>query len=126
MRATNLKTEYIKNPLGIDVSHPRLFWNCEDGLKQTAYRVVAESDGTVVWDSGKVDSDRMAGIVYPHALVSRQRVNWKVMLWDENDRAGDWSDDAFFEMGLLDAEDWQAGWITGNYKVNRKERYPVD
>ena len=29
-------------------------------------------------------------------------------------------------MGLLSAEDFTAKWITGNYKVNKKKRYPVD
>ncbi len=126
MRAVNLKTEYLRNPLGIDVSHPRLFWTCEGGIAQTAYRVLAESGGTTVWDSGRVESARMTGIRYPNALESRQRVTWKVMLWDEHDAAGEWSEPAFFEAGLLRAFDWDAKWITGNYRVNRKHRYPVD
>lgn len=29
-------------------------------------------------------------------------------------------------MGLLDAHNWKAKWITGNYKVKKSERYPVD
>ncbi|MBQ6358007.1 MAG: family 78 glycoside hydrolase catalytic domain, partial [Clostridia bacterium] len=38
---------------------------------------------------------------------------------------GDWAQ-AFFEMGLLTKDDWTAQWITGDYRPNRKERYPVD
>ena len=102
MKGINLKTEYLRNPRGIDVSSPRLFWNCEDGVVQTGYRILAETDRAVVWDSGKVDSSQMTGSPYPETLSSRQRVNWKVMLWDENGEAGDWSEAAFFEMGLLD------------------------
>ena len=31
MRAINLKTEHMRNPLGIDVREPYLTWNCLDG-----------------------------------------------------------------------------------------------
>ena len=37
MKATRLRTEYLENPIGIDMAKPRLFWNCEGGEKQTAY-----------------------------------------------------------------------------------------
>lgn len=126
MKAIRLRTEYLHDPLGIDIAHPRFFWNCEGGVKQTAYRIVAECGGSVVWDSGKVESHRMTGIVYPGVLKSRRRIDWKVMLWDEQGEPGDWSDSAFFETGLLDPGDWHAKWITGNYKVKKSERYPVD
>ena len=56
MKAINLKTEYLENPLGIDIRKPRLMWNCEGGVKQTAYRIVAQSENKTVWDSGKVAS----------------------------------------------------------------------
>jgi len=126
MRAIRLKTEYLIDPIGIDVTEPRLFWNCEGGVKQTAYQIVAEVDGKIVWDSGRVESGRMTHIPYGGALASRTRVGWKVRLWDENGEEGPWSEPAFFEMGLLRPEDWSARWITGNYRPRRKERYPVD
>lgn len=31
MKAINLKTEYLVNPIGIDIKNPRLMWNCEGG-----------------------------------------------------------------------------------------------
>ncbi|MBQ7737946.1 MAG: family 78 glycoside hydrolase catalytic domain [Oscillospiraceae bacterium] len=119
MRAIRLKTEYLRDALGIDLSHPRLMWNCEGGVRQTAYQIVTEN-----WDSGKVDSSSMQA-VYPKELRSRERVNWRVRLWDENGEPGEWSG-AFFETGLLDKADWTAKWITGGYTPNKKERYPVD
>ena len=125
MKAINLKTEYLNNPIGIDIQRPRLMWNCEGGKKQTAYRIVAISAMITVWDSGKVQSDSMR-VIYPQKLLSRQRVEWKVQLWDENDDVGDLSETAFFETGLLSADDWKAKWISGNYRVNKKTRYPVD
>ena len=126
MKAIRLRTEYLKDPLGIDITSPRLFWNCEGGIAQTAYQIVAVVDGATAWDSGKVASPQMARIPCPVEAVSRRRVTWKVRLWDENDLAGEWSESAFFEWGLLKPADWQAKWITGNYRVDKQRRYPVD
>lgn len=36
MNAIRLKTEYLKNPIDIDIVKPRLFWNCAGGTQQTA------------------------------------------------------------------------------------------
>ena len=124
MKAINLRTEYLINPIGIDIQNPRLFWNCEGGKKQTAYRIIAVSDGKEVWDSGKVKSSSMRA-EYPQPPKSRQKVEWSVTLWDENDKEGE-SASAEFEYGLLNASDWQAKWISGNYRVNKRRRYPVD
>ncbi len=68
----------------------------------------------------------MTHIPYGGKVTSRIRIEWKVRLWDEGDEAGDWSEPAVFEMGLLHISDWKAKWITGNYRVDKKQRYPVD
>lgn len=125
MKAIRLRTEYLKNPIGIDMQHPRLFWNCEGGKKQTAFQVIAVTDGITVWDSGKTPSGSMYAD-YPEKLVSMQRVCWRIRLWDENGAPAEWSQEAFFEMGLLSPSDWRARWIAGDYLVRRKQRYPVD
>ena len=116
MRAIRLRTEYLNDPIGVDFKHPRLQWNVEGGVKQTAYQIVAEN-----WDSGKVETSSMQA-VYPKGLHDRERVCWRVRVWDENGEPGPWSE-AFFERGI---SSWEAKWITGNYAVNKKERYPVD
>lgn len=116
MKAIRLRTEYLENPIGIDIPHPRLMWICEGGVKQTAYQIVTEK-----WDSGRIVSSSMHAD-YPISLSSRERVNWRIRLWDENDQPGEWSE-AFFEMGI---SSWKAQWITGNYKPKKKKRYPVD
>lgn len=116
MRAIRLRCEYLNDPIGVDFTHPRLMWNVEGGVKQTAYRIVTEK-----WDSGKVASSAMHAD-YPKALSDRERVSWRVCLWDENDEAGDWRE-AFFETGI---SAWQAQWITGDYAPKKNRRYPVD
>ena len=126
MRAVLLRAEYLQEPVGIDIVRPRLSWNCEDGIKQSAYQIVAKVNDEIVWNSGKVFSSTMTHIIYEgRALKSRERVSWSVKLWDENGNGGK-NSHSFFEMGLLDASDWKSKWITGNYKVKKSERYPVD
>ena len=126
MRAVRLRTEYLRNPIGVDIRRPRLSWNCEGGIRQTAYQIIAKVNGETVWNSGKMESSTMTHIPYAgRELHSGERVYWSVKLWDENGEGGEISH-SFFETGLLDAADWKAKWITGNYKVNKKERYPVD
>ena len=89
MKAVNLRTEYLRNPLGIDITTPRLYWNCEGGSKQTAYQIIAKVNGKTVWNSGKVESSSMTHIPYAgRTLNSRERVHWSVKLWDENGMGG--------------------------------------
>ena len=128
MKAIRLRTEYMKNPMGLDIKCPRLFWNCEDGITQTAYQILAkDEDGNLLWDTGMVESGKMTHIPYEgKSLKSRDLVFWQVRVWDENGVEGPWSDVAFFEMGLMEASDWKADWMTGDYKPKKKERYPVD
>lgn len=118
---TSLRCEYRPNPLGIDVTLPRLSWQMQTdrpSARQIAYRVRAARDPALLntgnadlWDSGRVDSDQSVHVVYAgQPLQSRQRVHWSVTVWDETGSAAQ-SETAWFEMGLLQRCDWQAGWI---------------
>ncbi len=123
MIAIRMRTEGLINPIGIEAEVPNLFWNCQGGQKQTAYQIYAADDsGNVLWDSGKLKSDVMRKRWGGDPVPPKTKVIWKVRLWDENDAVGEWMG-AFFETGI---EDWSASWITGDYKVNKKERYSVD
>lgn len=124
MKAINVKTEYMKNPVGIGAKNPRIMWNCDGGQKQTAYCIDAVVDGKA-WSSGKVESGSMRAD-FGGALKSRSAVRFKIRLWDEKGNEGEWSDENTFETGLLEKTDWQAKWISGGYKVDKKKRYPVD
>lgn len=127
MRAIKLQTEFLANPIGIDSVEPRLLWNCEGGILQSAYRIIAQNENReVLWDSGKVKSNSMRAKYAGKPLRSRDSVTWQVHLWDENDCADEPSELANFELGLISPSDWKAHWITGNYRPNRKKRYPVD
>ena len=118
----NLHTEYLPNPVGMDILSPRLSWQMKKdkrGARQTAYRIMAATSEDLLaaetpdlWDSGKIESDRSNQVVYNgKALKSRLKVFWKVKIWDENKKKSVWSKTAEWEMGLLTLGEWQAKWI---------------
>jgi alpha-L-rhamnosidase len=120
-----LRCEYKTDPLGIDVLHPRLSWqvvSADRGVKQTAYQIRAaktrdqlEKNQDLLWNTGRIDSDQSIHVIYKGKdLRSGQRVYWQVRVWDNKGNQTLWSQPQFWEMGLLDAGDWQANWIQPN------------
>ena len=126
MKAIRLKTDYLHSPLGLGNPTPRFYWNCDGGKAQTAYRIVCKRENRVIWDSGKVSACSMTHIPYGgEALRSRDVVQWIVTLWDEENNPGEPAESSF-EMGLLEADQWKAKWITGDYQPRKDKRYGVD
>ena len=129
---TRPRCELMTDPVGIDIAVPHLSWeiiSAKRGVRQTAYRIrVADtlsetaSGDTVVWDSGKVaDGESIHRPYEGPPMVSRKRYYWTVRIWDEADVATPWSPVAFWEMGLLTPEDWQARWIEPRQQPAQKE-----
>ncbi len=117
-----LRCEYMTDPLGIEKGNPRLSWVIRSGTRgqwQTAYQVmVAESpdeldnDEGRIWDSKKVKSGQSVQVTFQgKKLESTKRYYWKVRVWDKEHRRSVWSEPAFWEMGLLQPDDWKAKWI---------------
>ncbi|NOX65877.1 MAG: alfa-L-rhamnosidase, partial [Chlorobi bacterium] len=109
----DLKCEYLENPLGIDITTPRLSWQLKtekNNVSQKAYQILVSSDEAKLknnigdlWDTDKVISDQSIQIFYQGAkLESRQKVFWKVRIWDEGKEASKWSEIVSWEMALLD------------------------
>jgi alpha-L-rhamnosidase len=126
---TNLRCEYLSNPLGIEETKPRLSWqlgSAQRGQKQKAYRILAASspeklseDIGDLWDSGKVDSDQSLAVIYAgNPLHSRMQCFWKVKVWlalpesgCDKDGSLPWSKAANWSMGLLEQCQWKGRWI---------------
>ena len=125
MELIRLKTEYLTNPLGIDIVRPVLTWNVvsDDILSQSAFEIAYAVNGnskTVVKETSSMRYE------FEEELNSRDEVVWKIRVKNEK---GDWSsysEPQRFSIGLLHKEDWKAEWIRGNYEVSKKNRYPVD
>lgn len=126
MKAIRLKTEFLFEPVGIDIDRPRFFWNCQGGARQIAYEIAATAeDGRTLWESGRVESPSMRAHWGGKPVPPRTRVTWSVRLWDENNIPGERSS-ATFETGLPKGAPWRARWIAGDYDVDKRRRYPVD
>ena len=111
-------------PLDVDNPYPLLGWRMAETRspaadRQTAYQVqVADSERNLrrdrlIWDSGKVHSAVQSGVRYAgRTLASRERLVWRVRVWDADRRASHWSEPSSWEMGLLKQSDWGAArWI---------------
>ncbi|MFA9390228.1 MAG: family 78 glycoside hydrolase catalytic domain [Prolixibacteraceae bacterium] len=136
LNCSHLKTEYKENPVGISTTAPRLSWMLECDQKdvlQTAYRIICaskiedlEEKRELKWDSGKMNSEQSVHIEYQGVeLKSAEIIFWKVKIWNNKKEESDWSDVASWEMGLLDASDWHARWITSSISENPEVSTPA-
>ncbi|HKJ67190.1 MAG TPA: alpha-L-rhamnosidase N-terminal domain-containing protein, partial [bacterium] len=123
LAVTNLKCEYLKNPLGIDIPQPRLSWTVSSnlrGISQSAYRILVadnreflRDDTGNIWDSGEVSSAQSVNVVYDgEQLQSGDTYYWKVRIWNQDAEQSPWSEINTFHTGLLQPSDWEAEWIT--------------
>jgi alpha-L-rhamnosidase len=134
----DLRCEYLKDPLGIDVRQPRLYWRltakdpAARGLRQTAYRILVSSspaqlakDEGDLWDSGDMASDQSVHVVYAgRPLASRVPCFWKVRVRDQAGKLSAWSEPAHWSMGLLEPGDWEARWIGADAVFVRRPGWP--
>lgn len=126
-----LKTEYRKNPMGIDAKRPRFSWVLKSDRKnvyQKSYHIKASLDENfenLVWDSGVVESEDSIRVKYDGSeLTSGMRVYWKVAVSDGVEETI--SEPVWFEMGLLKPGDWKAKWIEPDQSdINIEEYKPV-
>ena len=123
----HLRCEYLVEPLGIDETSPRLSWQLETerrGARQLQYRILVASgpDWLVrgegdLWDTGWVESDRTAQIVYAgRPLTSRMTCHWCVEILDETGAFAR-STPSCWTMGLLEPAEWTAKWIAADPEI---------
>ncbi|WP_052508068.1 alpha-L-rhamnosidase [Sphingomonas hengshuiensis] len=120
LRIVDLRAEHVAALFGTEVPQPRLSWRIESedrGCAQAAYRIRAALDpdaldgGTLLWDSGMVESAASLDIRYGGPpLAATERLWWSVEIRTA-DGATARSAPAWIEAGLLSPEDWHAEWI---------------
>jgi len=133
----NLKCEYLSDPIAIKEQHPALSWQLASSQKansQKAYSIIVAGSPALLaqnkgdyWSTGKINSSNSTQVIYRgKALIPRQKVYWKVMIWDEKGRPSAWSAGASWSKGLSDA-DWTAKWIGQTIDENPNEpvTYPA-
>lgn len=118
----DLKCENLVNPLGIGSTLPGFSWKISsdrDGTRQKAYQLLVASDSALLneenadfWNSGRVRSSESVLVIYDgNELNSGSAGFWKVRMWDDKGAVSEWSDAAWFTVGLLENEDWNAEYI---------------
>jgi alpha-L-rhamnosidase len=99
------------------VRKPGLSWQIiGDGrsVMQGAYQVQAARNlndlkvGNLLWDSGKVVSDSTSIKYEGPEVQSSERIHWHVIVWGQDNQPSDWSEPAWWEMGLLEEKEWTA------------------
>lgn len=138
MKINQMRVQGLNCPLGISTRQPLLSYCLKEtghGDKcQSAFRLLAATtrellDNNIgdLWDSGIWRQRETFGIVYGgKKLQSRQRVYWKVMVWDEKDNCMGWSETSFWEMGLLEKKDWLGRWIgQGDARKDNNSNAPL-
>lgn len=122
----NLRTENLKEPLGLDATQPRFSWQLKtnaSNVMQSAYEIEVKHNNAVVWSSGKVNSDSSVFVAYKgKPLQGNQKYNWRVKVWDNTGKASAWSPVASFRMGILSPAGWKAKWIEPGYTEDDKWR----
>ena len=122
---SDVRTEGVSQPLGIEEAAPRFSWRYEAalqaprGFRQSACRIQVTSSleklsqgQADMWDSGKQAGSDSLNILYAgKPLQSATRYFWQVTGFDDAGKIYS-SQPQFFETGLLKAEDWSgAEWI---------------
>lgn len=127
---TDLRVNYMVEPIGLDSENPRFSWKMiapagSRGYSQTAYQIVVKDpDGNVTWDSGKVDSSVSVAIAYAGSdLQPATRYDWTVTVWDQNNNTAKAS--SWFETGLM-SRDGETNWDGAKWiYVNDQDRAPM-
>ncbi|RZF59491.1 alpha-L-rhamnosidase [Sphingobacterium corticibacterium] len=129
-KPVQLKCEYLTDPIGIDISNPRLTWKMEDsrqGAFQTAYQVIVDTDSMsvvdnlgTVWDTGKQAESDMLVSYAGERLRPLTRYFWKVIVWDRDGKAKP-SEVAVFEMGMMGVAHWKGAWISDHHDIHQRE-----
>ncbi len=129
-QATNLRCEYLVNPLGIDSKHPRLTWYLNDNRQaagQSAYEIHVGTDSAQVaagigaqWNTGKIVSSAMISDYTGSPLVPFTRYFWSVKVWDLQGNPSTGTIPACFETGMMEMKNWKGDWITDNRDINLK------
>jgi alpha-L-rhamnosidase len=117
-----LRCEYLKNPAAIDIEKPRFSWSLghsDRGRSQFAYQILVSTEKRAekgdIWDTGKEISETSVQVEYGGAeLESNRTYYWKVRYWDDKDQPSPYSEVQTFGTAILDAEVWEAKWISGH------------
>ncbi|WP_158797702.1 alpha-L-rhamnosidase [Pedobacter sp. L105] len=126
----NLQTEYLVNPIGLDVSKPRFSWKMADqrnGAAQTAYQILVATDSAalsnesqVLWNSDWQTSSSSLVTYSGEPLKPFTKYFWRVAIADQQQHKSAASPIASFETGMMVMKNWNGAWISDVSNINLK------
>jgi alpha-L-rhamnosidase len=136
LSVSHLQVENRTNPLGVDNQKPVLSWQLQSNQKnvlQTAYQVLVSDDENMlqkntanIWESKKILANTSIQVEYKgKQLASTKKYFWKVKVWDNLGNVSSWSNVSYWQMGLLQKNDWnKAKWIGYDEPVDSLRIFP--
>lgn len=128
--AIELSCEYLKNPIGIDASNPRLSWQLNDartGARQTAYEILVATDSIALaggkgnsWQTGRKNSSDQRVSYSGKPLEPFTIYYWIVRVFDKDGKATHYAPIAKFETGMLTNKNWNGAWISDSRNIQEK------
>ncbi len=120
---TDLRCEYQRSPLTVDVQAPRFTWIYDgvDGFVQHSYSLaVASSEEKLsspdIWCSGTVTSSvPFARMEDTGLMVSDHEYFWQVTAWNADSTKVLVSEPVKFRTALMGRTDWKAVWVTDSH-----------
>jgi alpha-L-rhamnosidase len=132
---SNLRTEYIDQPLAVDAVNPRFSWEIESenpDFKQSAYEILVAGSASQLslakadlWQSGKVNSQETKQIEYSGAnLEPNATYFWTVRTYDQEGNSSNWSKVGTFHTAH-NSTTWTAKWIGAPVSTADKFDYTI-
>ena len=109
---TDLRVADRVEPLAVEDSHPLFSWRMESdqrGQSQKAYQIVVKraKDGSVVWNTGRVERSESVNIPYMGVTLQPQTAyEWELQVWDAQGRS--YKQQSKFETSLMESK--ISGW----------------
>lgn len=109
VKITNLRVNYVINPIGIDTENITFSWRSESdfvGKKQTEYEIKVYDRDKILWRSAE-KSSKSVGIAYEgEKLEEGKEYFWSVTITDEDGEKYE-SEKAKFESGITNLDEWK-------------------
>lgn len=114
----SLRTQYLENPLGIDVDNPAFSWQLKSDKRattQATYQVELATDpmmANIVFNSGTITGRESANVRFNNmSLQPSTRYYWRVTVTDNYGNTATSKNGSYFETGLRDSGWSGAKWI---------------
>jgi alpha-L-rhamnosidase len=116
-----LQIEFLSTPCGIDEPKPRFSWKLKSDKNdqtQSAYQIVVhkklnpddKKTLSLVWDSGKVDGNKVLVEYDGQQLEPKSRYIWDLIVWDKQGKSSK-TNVSTFSTGIFKSDEWSAKWI---------------